>query len=53
MDDSVLVVSADQADVRAPARLRDSINGAGGACSGLFFNRASVEPPPFMKHVLP
>lgn len=53
MDDTVLVVSADQADVRAPARLRDSINNAGGACAGLFFNRTSVEPPAFLKSMLP
>jgi hypothetical protein len=53
MDDTVLVVSAEQPDVRAPARLRDAILGAGGACSGLFFNRASVEPPAFLKSVLP
>ncbi|HWA60414.1 MAG TPA: sugar kinase [Caulobacteraceae bacterium] len=53
IDDTVLVVTADQADVRAPARLRDAIHGAGGACAGLFFNRASVEPPKFLKGVLP
>ncbi|HEX7760162.1 MAG TPA: sugar kinase [Caulobacteraceae bacterium] len=53
MDDTVLVVSADQADVRAPARLRDSINNAGGACAGLFFNRTSVEPPAFLKRMRP
>ena len=52
-DDTVLVVSADQADVRAPARLRDAIHTAGGSCAGLFFNRASVEPPAFLKGVLP
>lgn len=53
MDETVLVVSAEQADVKAPARLRDSIASAGGNCAGLFFNRASVEPPAFLKSVLP
>lgn len=52
MDDTVLVVAADQADVRAPARLRDSINSAGGSCAGLFFNRTSVETPAFLKSML-
>jgi hypothetical protein len=48
-----MVVSAEQADVKAPARLRDSIASAGGNCAGLFFNRSSVEPPAFLKSVLP
>jgi hypothetical protein len=53
MDDTVLVVTADQSDVRSPARLRDQINAAGGSCAGLFFNRASVETPRFLRRVLP
>lgn len=52
MDQTVLVVSADQSDVRPPAILRDSIAGAGGRCAGVFFNRAAVEPPGFLKAVL-
>lgn len=53
MDETVLVVAADQPDVRAPAQLRDAIQSAGGRCGGLFFNRAVVETPKFLKSVLP
>jgi len=53
MDQTVLVVSADEPAVRPPALLRDAITGAGGRCAGVFFNRAAVQPPGFMKAVLP
>lgn len=53
MDQTVLVVSADQADVRAPAQLRDAIKAAGGHVSGLFFNRATVETPGFLRALMP
>jgi Mrp family chromosome partitioning ATPase len=53
MDQTVLVVAADQPDVAAPARLREAIQGAGGQPAGLFFNRGVVEPPPFLRAVLP
>lgn len=53
MDQTVLVVAADEADVRAPAKLRDAINGAGGNVAGLFFNRGTVERPAFLKAILP
>ena len=53
MDQTVLVVSADQADVRAPAQLRDAIASAGGNVTGLFFNRGVVEAPGFLKALLP
>lgn len=53
MDQTVLVVAADEADVRAPAKLRDAINGAGGNVAGLFFNRGTVERPAFLKALLP
>lgn len=53
MDDTVLVVTADQSDVRSPARLRDSISAAGGSCAGLFLNRARVETPRFLKGLAP
>ena len=43
----------DQADVRAPARLRDALQTAGGSCAGLFLNRATVETPAFLRGVLP
>lgn len=53
MDQTVLVVAADEADVRAPAQLRDAIAAAGGTVAGIFFNRATVTPPGFMKAILP
>lgn len=43
MDQTVLVVAADQPDASAPAQLRDAIAAAGGDVAGLFFNRAMVE----------
>lgn len=52
MDQTVLVVAADEPDVAAPARLKDAIHGAGGQVSGLFFNRARVETPAFLKALL-
>src|SRR5690606_36814720 len=42
MDQTVMVVSADQPDVRQPAQLRDAIVGGGGRIAGVFFNRAAV-----------
>jgi Mrp family chromosome partitioning ATPase len=53
MDQTVMVVSADQPDVRPPALLRDALATAGGRCAGVFFNRAEVEPPGFLRSVLP
>ena len=53
VDDVVLVVAADEPDVRAPALLRDSVIDAGGHMSGLFFNRQTVETPGFIKAMLP
>lgn len=53
MDQTVLVVAADQTDVGAPARLKDAVHGAGGKVAGLFFNRGQVEPPGFLKALLP
>ena len=53
MDQIVLVVSAQQADVRPPALLRDALASAGGQCAGLFFNQASVQPPAFLRAILP
>jgi cellulose biosynthesis protein BcsQ len=41
-DQTVLIVSGDQADVRPPAVLRNAILSAGGNCAGLFFNRAPI-----------
>jgi Mrp family chromosome partitioning ATPase len=53
VDQTVMVVAADETDVRAPALLRDALQDAGGTVSGLFFNRATVTPPPFLKGLLP
>lgn len=53
MDQTVLVVSADEADVKAPALLRNSLTAAGANVAGLFFNRAQVEEPAFLKALLP
>ena len=52
IDQTVLVVAADQPDVRSPALLRDAIVTAGGRCAGVFFNRARVEPPGFLRRFL-
>ena len=53
MDRTVLVVSAQQPDVRPPALLRDALTAAGARTAGLFFNQASVQPPKFLKAILP
>jgi hypothetical protein len=53
MDQTVLVVSADETDVRPPALLKDSIVAAGGHCTGVFFNRVTVRKPGFLKALLP
>ncbi len=53
VDATVLVVAAEGQDTRGPAALRDAIEQAGGRCAGLFFNRASIEPPAFLKAILP
>ncbi len=52
MDTSVLVVAADAPSAAAPAALKDSILGAGGRCAGLFFNRAKLKPPGFLRAAL-
>ena len=49
IEETVLVVAADQPNVVAPGRLRDAVTAAGGHCRGLFLNRASVQPPGFLK----
>lgn len=53
MDQTLLVVSAEQADVRAPAQLRDALSSAGGHVAGVFFNRQTAEAPGFLKALLP
>jgi len=53
MDQTILVVSAQQPDVQPPAQMRDALASAGGRCAGLFFNKASVQPPAFLRAILP
>jgi Mrp family chromosome partitioning ATPase len=45
MDEVILVVAADQADVRASVLLRDALTNAGARVAGLFCNRAPVAAP--------
>lgn len=47
MDQTVLVVAADEPDIEAPARMRDAVAAAGGDVVGLFFNRQAFEAPGF------
>jgi hypothetical protein len=53
VDQTVLVVAAEQADNRARMLLRDAIVDAGGTLSGLFFNRGVVSTPKFLRGLLP
>ncbi len=53
VDCTVLVVAAEEGDARGPAALRDAIDQAGGRCAGIVFNRARIEPPRFLKAILP
>lgn len=52
-DATVLVVAADAGDARPPAVLKSALNAAGGRTAGLFFNRVEIEPPAFLKSVMP
>jgi Mrp family chromosome partitioning ATPase len=53
MDQTVMVVAADETDVRAPAQFRDAIGAAGGKVSGVFFNRTTVATPSFLRRFRP
>jgi hypothetical protein len=39
--------------VRPPGLLRDALASAGARCAGVFFNQASVQPPAFLRAILP
>ena len=52
-DATVIVVTADDGDVKRTTALRDGITGAGGRCAGLVFNRAQVQTPAFIRAILP
>ncbi len=49
VDQSVLVVAAERGEPRRTALLRDAIDGVGGHVAGLFFNRAVVRQPGFLR----
>jgi Mrp family chromosome partitioning ATPase len=51
-DTTVIVVAADEGEVKRTADLRDGIVGAGGRCAGIVFNRAQVETPGFIRAIL-
>ena len=53
MDEVVLVVAADQGDVRASGELRDALIETGAHCAGIFFNRVQVEGPGFLRGAVP
>ena len=53
IDETILVVAADQPDLQGPARLRDDIARRGGRCSGVFYNRAQIAPPSFLGRLAP
>jgi hypothetical protein len=52
-DVTVLVVAADNGDMRRAVPLKDSIVAAGGRCAGVVINRTQAEPPRFLKAILP
>lgn len=52
MDFSVLVLAEGGADASGAAALKSAIEGGGGRCAGLVFNRASLQPPGFLKGLL-
>ena len=52
-DCNVIVVAAEQRDTRPPAALRDALEQAGGRCAGIFFNRARIATPGFLRAILP
>jgi len=53
MDQTVLVVAANEPEVRPPLLLRDAIFVAGGHCAGVFLNKTNAEPPGFLRAILP
>jgi Mrp family chromosome partitioning ATPase len=53
MDANVMVVAADRRNDAAARGLRDDIMAAGGRCAGLVLTRAPVQPPAFLRRILP
>ncbi|QUD88554.1 sugar kinase [Phenylobacterium montanum] len=52
MDFSVLVLAEGGAEAGDALALKAAIEGAGGRCAGIVFNRVSLQPPGFLKAVL-
>lgn len=53
MDAIVLVVGADDPDVRGQGVMRDALAAAGGEIAGVFLNRIEVNPPGFIQALSP
>jgi Mrp family chromosome partitioning ATPase len=53
MDATVLVLAADAGQAHEPAILKGALQGAGGRIAGLFLNKVEIEPPAFLKAVMP
>jgi len=52
MDATALVVAAESTEAGDAARLRTAIEGAGGRCAGIVFNRAEVKAPAFLSRLM-
>jgi Mrp family chromosome partitioning ATPase len=53
MDAVILVVAADEGDVRVSGQLRDAVTETGGHCAGLFINRVQASGPSFRRGAAP
>lgn len=53
MDATVLVMAADDNQTHEAAILKGALQGAGGRVAGLFLNKVEIEPPSFLKAVMP
>lgn len=53
MDATVLVMAADAGQAHEPAILKGALQAAGGRVAGLFLNKVEIEPPAFLKAVMP
>jgi Mrp family chromosome partitioning ATPase len=52
VDASVLVIAAEASDARAPAALKQALEGHGGKIAGLVFNRVRHRAPRFLEKLL-
>jgi len=53
MDATILVMAADAGQTHEPAILKGALQAAGGRVAGLFLNKVEIEPPAFLKAVMP